>query len=545
MAESPNPPSAPSDIGTTAAGAPLPDLTTLTYEEAVGLLPEAIRNAIDTIRAEIEIRAGKVIANIASGLLALIAAPFHLAPLATGTILGTAAAYREAGLVSGRSLVTPSVVDPLATVQLFFKGKWALGGLLEEMSRNGFSADRALALIEAQRPDPSEADLLKAVVRKLLTPGEATNKLDNKGYTPGDAELLIKLARDLLSIGDIVALWLRGEISDAEITQKLSEHGYNDADISHLRSLAFYIPPVPDLVRMAVREAFDDAAAAKLTLDAEFPPDFATNAKKQGVSQEWAQKYWRAHWELPSPTQAYEMLHRGLISEQELADLLKALDYAPTWRDKLQAISYNTLTRVDVRRMYALGIIDEAGVTRAYLDGGYNQENADRLTQFVVADTLAAQVSPVRARLLTLFRKGIVSESAIRELLTALKMPVSQQDILIANEYILAAAEALERRLNLIRGQYVNGVISDAEMAVAITAVGIPAESIPEYIAQFKMARSARVTRLPLRDLKEAYQGGFISRERARESLEARNMVPGDVDIWLDIYAPAPVEEPV
>ncbi|GAH93918.1 unnamed protein product, partial [marine sediment metagenome] len=44
------------------------------------------------------------------------------------------------------------------------------------------------------------------------------------------------------------------------------------------------------------------------------------------------------HWSLPSPSQGFEMLHRGVIDEAELNMLLRALDIMPFWREKLTKV---------------------------------------------------------------------------------------------------------------------------------------------------------------------------------------------------------------
>jgi hypothetical protein len=75
-------------------------------------------------------------------------------------------------------------------------------------------------------------------------------------------------------------------------------------------------------------------------------------------------------------------MHRRVITEDDLRLLLRALDVMPFWRDKLMAISYNPITRVDLRRLYKLKIITEEQVFDGYRDLGYNDEKARWLTEF-------------------------------------------------------------------------------------------------------------------------------------------------------------------
>jgi hypothetical protein len=190
------------------------------------------------------------------------------------------------------------------------------------------------------------------------------------------------VGRNLLTVDQLQEGVNRGFIDRDMALDHLHRAGYPPEARLALLNMRWNVPSTTDLVRMAVREVFTPQLRQELTLDAEFPAPFADWAAKLGISEEWAGNYWAAHWDLPSPSQGYEMLHHGLITDQQLADLLKALDYAPVWRDRLQAISYNPITRVDLRRLYKMGIITEAQVKDGYRALGYNDERAGWLTEF-------------------------------------------------------------------------------------------------------------------------------------------------------------------
>jgi len=145
---------------------------------------------------------------------------------------------------------------------------------------------------------------------------------------------------------------------------------------------------VQDLITMSVREVFSPDIAQKFGQFEDFPADFATYAKQQGVSDEWAKRYWAAHWVLPSITMAFDMLHRGVIDQATINQLLRAQDIMPFWRDKITAISYNPYTRVDVRRMHKAGVLSEDEVLTAYKDLGYDDVKALKMTDFTLLEYL-------------------------------------------------------------------------------------------------------------------------------------------------------------
>ncbi|GAG83650.1 unnamed protein product, partial [marine sediment metagenome] len=214
------------------------------------------------------------------------------------------------------------------------------------------------------------------------------NILDDLGHAdihPDYRQKYIDAVLTKPSSSDLIAYELRQENKLADLQSKLKQIGIHPDWFDVYSTLADRIPPVADIITMAVREAFTPSVAARFGQYEDFPRDFAKYAGQQGLSEDWAKRYWAAHWGLPSPQQGFEMLHRGVITEDDLSLLMKAQDIMPFWRDKMSAIAYRNLTRVDVRRMFEYGVLTREGVFKNYRDQGYNDENAENMTAFTVA----------------------------------------------------------------------------------------------------------------------------------------------------------------
>jgi hypothetical protein len=203
--------------------------------------------------------------------------------------------------------------------------------------------------------------------------------------------------------------------------------GLKSSEVDLYMGLVKPIPGAGDLVRFGIREAYSDAVSAKFGYDADYPPGFEQDMGRLGYDPVWAKRFWRAHWDLPSPTMGYEMLHRGIIDSATLDLLLRVLDYPQYWREKLTQLSYNPLTRVDTRRIFHLGLIDRNQVKRNYLDLGYNEQKAEWLTQF--AETLeeddgssriAAHKTVTTSMILSAYSKAILTQSEATTRLQAL-----------------------------------------------------------------------------------------------------------------------------
>jgi len=156
------------------------------------------------------------------------------------------------------------------------------------------------------------------------------------------------------------------------------------------RDLYTNYPGAGDIIRFMVRDVWDKTVVDAGQYDAEFPEKWQADAKYlgniAGVSDDLARLYWRAHWQLPSTSQTYEMLHRLrlgrvapnlVFSREDAIRLLGVNDNAPGYRDRLIAISYNPLPIRALRSLYDTGQMDEREVGERYQDMGYSPEDAN------------------------------------------------------------------------------------------------------------------------------------------------------------------------
>lgn len=278
-------------------------------------------------------------------------------------------------------------IQKLNTEQVYSllrRGIWSSDKCGVEFARLGWQGDDRVAMYDLAFDVPNsmllvQGDLVQGQDRERLI-----NDISIGGIHPKYAETYLDAILTKPPTADLIAYELRRDPSLSNIGTELDRIGIHPNYHGLYKELAYQIPPVADIITMAVREAFTPEIAARFGQYQDLPPEFVTWAGKKGLSEEWATRYWAAHWSLPSPQQGFEMLHRGVIDRNDLSLLLRALDVMPYWRDKLMQISYNPLTRIDVRRMYNLKVLTRDEVTQAYREIGYNETNAERLTVFTV-----------------------------------------------------------------------------------------------------------------------------------------------------------------
>ncbi|GAH75211.1 unnamed protein product, partial [marine sediment metagenome] len=251
------------------------------------------------------------------------------------------------------------------------------------------------------------------------------------------------------------------------------------------KTLAYQIPPVADIITMAVREAFTPEIAAKFGQYQDFPQPLEEWAAKKGLSAEWAERYWAAHWSLPSANQGFEMLHRGVITRPELDMLLRALDVMPFWREKLTGIAYRRLSRVDIRRMYGVGVLTEKEVYEAYLELGYNERDAKRMSDFTVKQILKTQSKFTARDVITAYSKYMINKSEARSLLIDVGVKSENVDFIISTAEYKRTWAITEDRISAIRNLYKKEVYDADKARSELLRLDMPSDRVDVLMNQW------------------------------------------------------------
>ena len=344
----------------------------------------------------------------------------------------------------------------------------------------------------------SPSETAAAVIQSYWERAKGLVNLANYGYTDEDAATLIDIQGEPLAPGQLLDLLNRGDVDEAFVRQGLNESRlkpkYNDA----LLKLRFQLLGASDYIRFAVREVFSPASRAALTLDEDYPAILTEKLRRIGYSEDDARDSWAAHWELPSPSQAYEMLHRGLITESQLDDYLKSADYAPVWRPLLKAISYDPLTRVDVRRAYKLGVVSLDDVKATYRSIGYDEKNAAILTEFtrVDADEERKQerellVGPVKSSALAMYKARRIGEDQLRQTLADLKYPKELVDRFIADIDFVREQDHREDVAAAVKASYVKALRSRDDTVAILVKAGYSEAELAQLLETWDILREA------------------------------------------------------
>ena len=389
----------------------------------------------------------------------------------------------------------------------------------------------------------------------VLAYGKHTGKIDDnvfktdlksQGFAEEKHSVLYDYYKPKLSPTALLEAEKRIEELDYDVTQALKDAGFNDKEIKILRELSYAYPSPTDFIRFAVRDVFTKDAKTQEALSAEFPEDIVPYAEKAGMRKDVLMWYWKAHWELPSPTQVYEMLHRlnpdvlkvrgdaykemGLeldkleTTKETVEFYLKQADYDKRWRQRLLAISYNPLTRVDLRRIYELGLIDDNELLARLMEVGYTKKDAELMVEFYKTFKQEEARTFAKTEIKYLLYYGIINETEAKVMLERLGYTEEDAKTMIELWKVKLAEKDMRETQKFVRDAYALGEITRAEAERILREAGL-SEEVIAVVLDKEDKRRLKSQKLPSPSTVVKWlKNGIITQDKAREILHSINV---------------------
>lgn len=369
-----------------------------------------------------------------------------------------------------------------------------------------------------------------------------------EGQTADVTSLIAKVSRTRPDINIEIRDWMRYRSNKIDLEKTLRTYGMTDIDeIQKVVRASEYRPGPADLVSFAIKDVYDPMKLGRKEMLAELNEQKGLRELmlSQGVgpftirteagevrSYDSAEDYWLAHYKNAGVGQVYEMAHRlrpgrtsryampgpdgrpvepAPVTVQTIRQLLKEDDYNPIWRDRLAAISFRAISRLDIRRGYAAGAfgqpegeggflkpqgkppvadgVAEKELVEMYMDLGYTKTDANTMAWITAKTWVDSDLSHARAKVIRnaceMFWIGASPRGA------ALKVIKDTGLSWRAAESELSACEMAHRlgdikaALKAARRLFLQGTVNARGLAVMLGRVGITADRVGDHVRRW------------------------------------------------------------
>ena len=381
------------------------------------------------------------------------------------------------------------------------------------------------------------------------------------GFTPKNSDLLRESTLDGLNVTEIIRLWFRFRddpgnpygVSDAWTGKRLTMAGIRGECQRELIEAERPVPTLQDVITFAIRDVYEPEQVEAGGLLQGVPEQYLKEARERGLTKEDAEKYWAAHWNLPGITQVYEMLHRlypgagynVTFTDEDMDKFFNLADIAPGYRERLKAISYNPLTRVDIRRMYAMGQYGEgetarAGLIRDYRQIGYNPYDANRLATFTIRSYGLGRKKFTQAQVLKFYKEGLLGEdarnTAIRYL-GEIGYDADKAGFLLDAVDLQQISSEEQVKIDLYEAQWINGTIkTEAELRTLLAKISLSQDGVEKQLKRIYAEKRKRETRLTRSEADNLYRLQYISEFDYRKILSDLGYPDSDIDLIIQMY---------
>ncbi|GAI51987.1 unnamed protein product, partial [marine sediment metagenome] len=197
------------------------------------------------------------------------------------------------------------------------------------------------------------------------------------------------------------------------------------------------------------------------------------------------------------------------------------------WRDKLIDVAYTPYTRVDVRRMYKAGVLNREQVKRSYLDIGYDDEKAENMTKFAIAEGVSAEKDLTKADILDGYKRTLFTEAEAFLMLVDLGYDDIEAAFYVLREDDKKFKDHKKKLLALYEKQYKKNILDENGVIRVLSAADFAASEIEYHINDWSLEKKIPTATPGLGDLKTFLKEGTITKDEFISEMRGKKFKDG------------------
>lgn len=359
----------------------------------------------------------------------------------------------------------------------------ALAPAVSDIEQAANTADPVIPLTPEQ--------LAVGQVRGIIDDGSAPGEAAKSGIGTGRFAQLVELAQQPVSLdlGIQAARRSLGQVGPGmaagiDLDTYFADLGISEQYRPLLKAAVFVQPSAAEVLNAWLEGQIEaDEAVARIS---------AT-----GLDPSWIQTAYNANGQAPTPTQALELLNRGIIPEDgtgpESVSYQQAFLEGPwrnKWLDVFKALRFYVPPPRTVTAMLKEGALTEAQATQYLKDSGLD----DTLIAIYIAaaahTTSVAQRELSQAQVVAAYEDKLITNAEATADLVALKYPASSAALLLALADKKQATAAAKSATTRIQTLYLSGKDDAATARAALASLGLNDDSITALLATWDLERT-------------------------------------------------------
>ncbi len=350
----------------------------------------------------------------------------------------------------------------------------------------------------------SPAELALAVLRGNLEQGAAEAEAASSGFDPAHFGTLVLNTGEPPGVESVLMLWRRGVVDDATLERAVRQSRVRTEWLDTIRELGVQWPSWSEFLDAYLEGQVGEAEARQLY-------------ERAGGDPKLFDLLFHTRGQAPTPTQALDLLNRGIIGERGSGSDQVTYEQAfleGPWRNKwlepFLALREYVIPPRSVKPIYAAGAITRDYALATLAKSGVTPEDAAAMLDEATSTKLAPEKDLVKGDVLAAYRDGLLTPTQAHDSLEQLGYSADEADLILAIQDHAWEASYRAAAINRIRTLYVGAKVDEGDAGAALAKLGAGGAAGSKYLALWDVERSLPRAELTEAQVRAAAKAGVV-----------------------------------
>lgn len=411
----------------------------------------------------------------------------------------------------------------------------AMGPEFQEIANKVNSANPLVPL------SPSQA--ATAVLKGELSTASGASEAAMGGIDAGRFATMVRMAGSPPGLAELLSLYRRGEVTDAEMEKAVKESDIKDEYWQNgmIKKLG-QVPPSPVDFLQAYLEGQVSESEAKDLYQA-----FGGIMSYKGHNI--FDIMFNTRGTAPTPTEALELLNRGIISERGTGPNSTSYEQAflegpwrNKWLDPFLALRRYLPPPRTISTLIGHGAISDAYALELFMQNGLNHEDAAAYVKDAHSTATEVQRNLAVSEIQTLYYDQAISRTQASSFLEGIGYSKGDANFILLIQDLRRERTFLESAISRVRTLFVDHKLSRTDAVGSLGKLKVPSSQVTNLLVTWTLERNANIPQLTESQVAAAFYYRAMDQTEAMDGLQKLGYSPYDAWVILSnrVHGPIP-----